>query len=221
MPNTISHLAFAEETYRRLSPIITLDRVNFLSGNLIPDLSVDKGQSHYRKSSSIYGLLVPDLSKASNDLFKVEDSIKLGMYAHLYLDYYFIEHFLIHRFIWDVPNMEVINPKTNHHWSVYDFFSQKGLYGAYTQVSQSMLNSGYVSFDTIKEIPEFLPETGIVFFDNRNNMTWKNELEYHLGIQPTNYSGEILDYRILWSFIEKMADKFVTDFFGTKHTETA
>lgn len=221
MPNTISHLAFAEETYRRLSPIITLDRVNFLSGNLIPDLSVDKGQSHYRKSSSIYGLLVPDLSKASNDLFKIEDPIKLGMYAHLYLDYYFIEHFLIPRFIWDVPNMEVINPKNNYHWNVYDFFSPKGLYGAYTQVSLSFLQFGYVSFGTIKEIPEFLPKTGISFFDNRNKMSWKIELKYHLNMQSASSCKQILDYEVLWSYIQKMADKFVADFFGTKHTETA
>ena len=38
MPGILYHLAFAEEVYRNFSEQMKLDKVNFMAGNLIPDL---------------------------------------------------------------------------------------------------------------------------------------------------------------------------------------
>ena len=37
MPGILYHLSFAEEVYRKLAPVIPLDKVSFMAGNLIPD----------------------------------------------------------------------------------------------------------------------------------------------------------------------------------------
>ena len=42
MPGILYHLAFAEEVYRNFSEQMKLDKVNFMAGNLIPDLANDK-----------------------------------------------------------------------------------------------------------------------------------------------------------------------------------
>ena len=54
MPGILYHLAFAEEVYRNFSEQMKLDKVNFMAGNLIPDLANDKKASHYRKKAIRY-----------------------------------------------------------------------------------------------------------------------------------------------------------------------
>lgn len=61
MPGILYHLAFAEEVYRNFSEQMKLDKVNFMAGNLIPDLANDKKASHYRKKASVNGFFVPTM----------------------------------------------------------------------------------------------------------------------------------------------------------------
>ena len=103
------------------------------------------------------------------------------MFCHLYLDYYFIEEFLISEFIVDVEEMKVINPRNNMHWDVKTFFSNSGMYGAYTEINQLMVRDGHYPLNTVKEIPEILPNTGINVFDTRRDKTWKAELKEYLA----------------------------------------
>ena len=50
MPSTVCHVAFAEMVYRILENGMPLSKKEFLSGNLIPDLSLeDKALSTERK----------------------------------------------------------------------------------------------------------------------------------------------------------------------------
>lgn len=210
MPGILYHLSFAEEVYRKLAPVMSLDKVSFMAGNLIPDLATDKKQSHYRKKASVDGFFVPEMELVKRDLFVPEDSVKFGMFCHLYLDYYFIEEFLIPEFIWDVETMRVINPRNNKEWDVKTFFSHSGMYGAYTEINQLMVRDGHVSLSTVKEIPEILPNTGIAVFDTRRDKTWKAELEEYLA-QKKDYTGEIFDYDRLWSCIERIATQFVQE----------
>lgn len=210
MPGILYHLSFAEEVYRNLSKVCTLDKVSFMAGNLIPDLATDKKKSHYRKSASLAGFFVPELTLVKKELFSIENPLKLGMYCHLYLDYYFIEKFLIPEFNWDTVEMKVINPRNKKCWDSKTFFSQSGMYGAYTEINQLLLKDKHVSPDTIKELPEVLPNTGIPVFDMRREKTWKNELEGYLS-EKKEYTGDIFDYDRLWSFIEKTAAQFVND----------
>ena len=210
MPGILYHLSFAEEVYRKLAPVMPLDKVSFLAGNLIPDLATDKKRSHYRKKASVDGFFVPEMELVRRDLFVPKDSVKFGMFCHLYLDYYFIEEFLIPEFIWDVETMRVINPRNNKEWDVKTFFSHSGMYGSYTEINQLLLRDGHVSVSTIEEIPEILPNTGLTVFDARREKTWKAELDEYLA-QKKEYTGEIFDYNRLWSCIERIATKFVDE----------
>ncbi len=210
MPGILYHLSFAEEVYRKLEPVISLDKVSFMAGNLIPDLATDKKQSHYRKKASVDGFFVPEMELVKRDLFVPEDSVKFGMFCHLYLDYYFIEEFLIPEFVWDVERMKVINPRNNKEWDVKTFFSHSGMYGAYTEINQLLVRDGHVSVSTIEEIPEILPNTGLTVFDARREKTWKAELDEYLA-QKKEYTGEIFDYNRLWSCIERIATQFVDE----------
>ena len=210
MPGILYHLSFAEEVYRKLVPIMPLDKVSFMAGNLIPDLATDKKRSHYRKKASVDGFFVPEMELVRRDLFVPKDSVKFGMFCHLYLDYYFIEEFLIPEFIWDVETMRVINPRNNKEWDVKTFFSHSGMYGAYTEINQLMVRDGHVSISTIEEIPEILPNTGLTMFDARREKTWKAELDEYLA-QKKEYTGEIFDYNRLWSCIERIATQFVDE----------
>lgn len=210
MPGILYHLSFAEEVYRKLAPVMPLDKVSFMAGNLIPDLATDKKQSHYRKKASVDGFFVPEMELVKRDLFVPEDSVKFGMFCHLYLDYYFIEEFLIPEFVWDVERMKVINPRNNKEWDVKTFFSHSGMYGAYTEINQLMVRDGHVSISTVEEIPAILPNTGLTVFDARREKTWKAELEEYLA-QGKEYTGEIFDYNRLWSCIERIATQFVEE----------
>lgn len=210
MPGILYHLSFAEEVYRKLAPVMPLDKVSFLAGNLIPDLATDKKRSHYRKKASVDGFFVPEMELVRRDLFVPKDSVKFGMFCHLYLDYYFIEEFLIPEFIWDVETMRVINPRNNKEWDVKTFFSHSGMYGAYTEINQLLVRDGHVSVSTIEEIPEILPNTGLTVFDARREKTWKAELDEYLA-QKKEYTGEIFDYNRLWSCIERIATQFVDE----------
>lgn len=210
MPGILYHLSFAEEVYRKLAPVMPLDKVSFMAGNLIPDLATDKKQSHYRKKASVDGFFVPEMELVKRDLFVPEDSVKFGMFCHLYLDYYFIEEFLIPEFVWDVETMRVINPRNNKEWDVKTFFSHSGMYGAYTEINQLMVRDGHVSISTVEEIPAILPNTGLTVFDARREKTWKAELEEYLA-QKKEYTGEIFDYNRLWSCIERIATQFVDE----------
>ena len=210
MPGILYHLSFAEEVYRKLEPVISLDKVSFMAGNLIPDLATDKKRSHYRKKASVDGFFVPEMELVRRDLFVPKDSVKFGMFCHLYLDYYFIEEFLIPEFIWDVETMRVINPRNNKEWDVKTFFSHSGMYGSYTEINQLLVRDGHVSVSTIEEIPEILPNTGLTVFDARREKTWKAELDEYLA-QKKEYTGEIFDYNRLWSCIERIATQFVDE----------
>ena len=210
MPGILYHLSFAEEVYRKLAPVMPLDKVSFMAGNLIPDLATDKKRSHYRKKASVDGFFVPEMELVRRDLFVPKDSVKFGMFCHLYLDYYFIEEFLIPEFIWDVETMRVINPRNNKEWDVKTFFSHSGMYCSYTEINQLLLRDGHVSVSTIEEIPEILPNTGLTVFDARREKTWKAELDEYLA-QKKEYTGEIFDYNRLWSCIERIATQFVDE----------
>ena len=187
-----------------------LDKVSFMAGNLIPDLATDKKRSHYRKKASVDGFFVPEMELVRRDLFVPKDSVKFGMFCHLYLDYYFIEEFLIPEFIWDVETMRVINPRNNKEWDVKTFFSHSGMYGSYTEINQLLVRDGHVSVSTIEEIPEILPNTGLTVFDARREKTWEAELDEYLA-QEKEYTGEIFDYNRLWSCIERIANQFVEE----------
>ena len=212
MPGILYHVSFAEVVYRMIK--VKLDKIDFFSGNLVPDLALDKKTSHFRIPASVEGFVIPDLKRAKKELLDVKSAMNIGIYCHLYLDYYFIEDFLIPSFIWDEANMMVINPQNQKSWTVEKFFAKPNKGGilckGYTQINKELIRNGYVSMDTISMIPEELPLSGISTFDIRREKSWKKELDGYLEEEAT-YTGDILDYQKLCNFIDKTASKFVAE----------
>lgn len=208
MPGILYHLSFAEEVYRGVKNILPLDKIDFMAGNLIPDLAIDKKKSHYRVDASVKGFFVPDLELVKKDLLSVKDPIKFGMFCHLYLDYYFIQEFLIPEFIWDVKSGRVINPRNNKSWDKATFFSGDGMYGAYTEINHRLLADKKVAFATLETLPKVLPHTGVAVYDTRREKTWKTELDEYLT-DKKDYTGDIFDYERLWKFIQTRAEKLI------------
>ena len=210
MPGTLHHLIFAEEVYRSTS--MMFNKTDFLAGNIIPDLATDKQKSHYRKAASVKGFVVPDLDKAKEELFVIDNPIKFGMYCHLYLDYHFIEEFLIPEFIWDTENMQVINPRNNRRWEAKAFFSGAGMHDAYTEINRLLIKEGHISLSTIESIPRVLPNTGLPVFDERRSKQWRDMMEEQFA-QEKEYTGEIFDYERICSSVEKITSQFIEEFF--------
>ncbi len=205
MPGMLFHFAFAKEVYKFIRPDVKMDKVLFMSGNIIPDLSAaDKNMSHFRIPASVKGILVPDMDKVSNLLYDVKNPILFGMYSHLYLDYKFLEEFLIPRFTFNFIKNEVTSKRNGLKWDVNSFFSPKGLYGAYGEINQLLIRDGHVSLNEVYNIPENLPNTGIQLFDIRRKMSWREEMEKYLSRKP-KYTGDTIDYNDLWLFIKDAA----------------
>lgn len=208
MPGILYHLTFAEEVYRHIEGKV--DKKEFFAGNLIPDIALNKKKTHYRVPSTLKCFEVPNLEEVKKDLLNEIDSIKVGMYCHLYLDYYFIEKFLIPEFEWDEKNMKVRSLNTENEWRIEDFFAQpsKGgiLYKGYSEINQLLIKNKNVKQETINMIPEILPNTGMETFDIRRDKKWKEELESYLK-EDVVYTGKILDYFRLTYFISIMAKK--------------
>ncbi len=214
MPGMIFHLVFAEEVYRRTK--IKLNKVDFFSGNLIPDLvtTENKKYTHYRINSHMEGFMVPDLEKVRREIFDRDSSIRLGIYTHLYLDHYFIEEFLTKEFIYDKENGKVTNPRTNTTWELKQFFANPSdggiLYEGYTQINNLLIKYGCISKETLDILPDNLPLTGIEAFDKRYEMTWREELEGYL-LENIPYTGKIFEYERITSAIYDIANNLIKE----------
>lgn len=212
MPGILYHLSFANLVFQQLSNIKPIDEIDFMSGNVIPDLAKDKKRAHFSIPASHYDFFVPDMELVADKLFTFENSLKLGMFSHLYLDYHFIEEFLIPEFIWDKGNNKVINPRNNKEWTRDEFFSNSGMYGSYTEINTLMIKNGHIPLDTISKIPDSLPNSGIAIFDSRREKTWRDELNEYLS-ESKKYTGDVFEYDRLWNFIKKTSVQFTKEIY--------
>ena len=207
MPGILSHALFGDKVYRKIANTYFLDKVDFLSGNLIPDLATDKSLTHYYVPTSIDGILIPNLKLAKKELLDIDNSVKLGMFCHIYLDYYFIRDVLIPTFNWDSKNHKVCNSKKHKTWEFNSFFSQNGLYGFYTTSNQLILKKQLISLITIGIIPDQLPLSGIPSFDLRRSKSWRDELKEYLS-QSIPYTEDVFELSFFWEFIDKKSEDF-------------
>jgi len=210
MASTFGHIYWAEQVYKLLSSIMPLDYQAFMIGNLIPDLATNKKLSHYRIKTRIDGFLVPDLVEAKKDLLVPNNPVSLGLYSHLSCDKHYITHFLIPSFIWDISGEVIINPKNNKTWDKKTFFSNAGIYGAYSEITPLLIKDNHVSLKKLEQIPKELPLTGIPVYDTRKNKLWNEELDLYYS-NPKQYTGDIIDYPAFCKFIEECSKKFVNE----------
>lgn len=207
MPGMIHHIAFAKKISKELN-LKKDDEDLFIIGNLLPDYAKDKNYSHFRKNASVSCLQVPNLDEAKNMLFKKDNLLYLGMYSHLFLDYHFIEGYLIKMFEFDFDNNIITNKMNNKKYTKETFFSSKKdglLYHGYSHINYLMIKNKIVDLSDIFNLPDILPETNIDFFDDRKEYDWKKELKYYLNVLKEN-NGIHFDFN-------KIMDNFNNAFF--------
>lgn len=209
MPGLLLHLTFGKMIYDKIGKNLNIDKSDFLSGCLIPDMTLDKKTSHYRVPASITKYLVPDMEKVKNDLFDVNNSLYLGIYCHLYLDYHFFEDYIFKKYKWE--NGYVTVPHSNYKISEDEFFkSGNGIYKAYGELNRLLLESEKISFEDLDIINEALPNTNVEIYDKRREKTWKAELDEYF-ITENEYSGNILDFNDVVNFLEEATVTFINN----------
>ncbi len=209
MPGLLLHLAFGKMIYDKIGNNYSIDKSDFLSGCLIPDMTVNKKASHYRVPASITKYLVPDMERVKNDLLDLNNSLYLGIYCHLYLDHHFFENYIFKKYRWE--NGYVTVPHSEYTLSEEEFFkSGNGIYKAYGELNHLLLRDGKITNDDLSIIKEYLPNTKIDIFDIRREKTWKNELNEYLTTE-NEYLGQILDYNDVILLLENLTDMFINN----------
>lgn len=209
MPGLLLHLAFGKMIYDKIGNNYSIDKSDFLSGCLIPDMTVDKKASHYRVPASITKYLVPDMERVKNDLLDLNNSLYLGIYCHLYLDHHFFENYIFKKYRWEKGYVTV--PHSGYILSEAEFFkSGNGIYKAYGELNHLLLRDGKITNDDLSIIKEYLPNTKIDIFDIRREKTWKNELNEYLTTE-NEYLGQILDYNDVILLLENLTDMFINN----------
>ena len=206
MPGLLLHLTFGKMIYDKIGEKFNIDKTDFLSGCLIPDLTLDKRKSHYRVPATVSEYFVPDMERVKESLLKKDNSLYLGMYCHLFLDYHFFENYIFKDYKWEDGYVTVSH--SGYKLSEEEFFSREGIYSAYGELNHLILNDGKFSNHDLSIIPEILPNTNMAVFDERREKTWLSELNEYL-ITENEYSGKILDYDSVISYLEKLVPLFI------------
>ena len=190
MPGTLMHIAFGKMVYELLG-IKALNKTEFLLGNLLPDEALDKDKSHYRLKAHESGYLLPDLASAEEELFKIDEPLKLGAYSHLYFDFHLLKDKLFDSFLWQ--DGYAISKRNGMRWTTEEFFSREVFYTSYGELNSLFIRDGLVDLEEINRLPEPIPTAGIEALDTRRAKTWRRELFEFLSYEH-KYTGTILDY---------------------------
>ncbi|MBR3180879.1 zinc dependent phospholipase C family protein [Candidatus Saccharibacteria bacterium] len=174
MPGFICHLACANTVWKERKD---LDYTKFVLGNITPDLAKDKQKSHFRVPNG-NGWYIPNILEVEKTLLKPDSSF-LGMYCHLFLDYFFISNYLSRRYRFHPESNIVENLETGEIWDGNVFLSPKGLYGSYSDTNQALLDDGFLP-DEVFKLPDSIPKTNLSIFDDRNDSNWLEDTKKYL-----------------------------------------
>ncbi len=231
MPSILYHQAFAELVFPMLKErFANLNEIKFYTGNQIPDRVADKNATHLFVPTENEWFWAPDIKRIKKMWLDITDSVKLGIYTHLYLDHAFITQFLLKEYEYDIPAKEVIFVRKLMDKKILDseiriekkftiskdqFFSDAGLYGAYTEINGELLKNKKVTLQHLYDIPEELPKVGIKEFDEFKPGTWKAELMGYLAqyfAENRSYTGRIIEFKSMWGALENIAKQFTKEF---------
>jgi len=205
MPGFLYHLWFSQEVRKNMTA--KPDKAFLMAGSLIPDLADNKQASHFRVPASVAGFFVPDIKQIEQVFhFALSDPesypMQFGMLLHLYLDYMFIEKYLLVEYEWDSSSNHVTNLANGYVFNIDFFFSRNGIYKAYAGVNPLAL--GLKSED----MPSEIPMTGMPVFDsNRHNKEWLHVAEGGFE-EKTGCAKGILEYSRLEEKIVVWAKEF-------------
>lgn len=237
MPGLLHHIYFADKVYANTSQELVkrgyydcetedgivlkddllVDYRAFLMGNIIPDLGKEKMASHFKVDSKIdRNFKVPDLPWARVQIQKIQGNtesrevgVLLGTYAHLFLDRYFIETYLIPSFEWNFERDRVVNPRNSLEWSVSNFFKKcNGLYQGYDEINEKFVMNRLLVKIPVDELPAELPMVGYAGFDKRKeDRAWKKDYHSYLA-KGVPYTGDIFLYGEFMACLDAAAKEF-------------
>lgn len=223
MPGILIHEAMGEMVLREqckkgLDIIKDEDTIQFLSGNQIPDLSLEsKDKTHARFWGHSRCFKDSDIDKLRSQLIDIHNPVKLGVYCHLYSDKWFIKWQLADVFT-EYGEKEIVDIRNGRIWTADEFFSHKGLYGAYTNLNNKFIRDGMVNKILINKIPDELPLSGIEMYDKRRDRSWREELnsylnqyEEHKNSGETVITDKVFSYDDIIATMRLIAEKFVKE----------
>lgn len=113
MPGYIQHLYFANLICEELE---IKEKLDFFSGNIIPDLTRNKQNTHFYKIGKLsyvpqIDFYVPNINIFTNKFLDFNNMVNLGIYTHLFLDYNYLSNFLCKKFIYKAEEGTMVNPK--------------------------------------------------------------------------------------------------------------
>lgn len=103
MPSIAAHMVVA----KLVSECLQIDDLDFIRGNLLPDI-INLKDSHHKIKGKYF--LIPDLDYFKKHL-DLNNHLYLGYYVHLLLDKYFLEDFVIK----NISNLNVFKDRIIYH----------------------------------------------------------------------------------------------------------
>ena len=213
MPGTLMHLALAQRVYQGIKEKLSIDKIQFFIGNIMPDEARDKTKSHFRVPSSVDGYCLPSIELIKKELFDKNDPIRLGCYCHLFFDYHFFEDYAFSQFIFDKEKGKITSKESGEEWEHKEFWSPRVFYSSYSVLNTPILKDGLVDLDDIDKMPEILPFINDERFDVRRDKTWKSEIYSFLN-NKHEYTKCVLEYARCKEIIEKTAQMLVDEITG-------
>ena len=202
MPGMIEHLYYSQLIYHSLSARSTtkllksgdvqlqteyrqkLNRERFILAEILPDMAKSRAESHFKvRLSKVRGICVPSLDTLDAAMnLGVDWSIRMGVYAHLFLDRSFMMNFLIPRFEWETSEGEIISKASGKVFTFRNFFSEKGLHSAYAEATKILVDSGKLKLKSVRNLPRVLPETGLEAVDDIvASESWRDRVEWYIA----------------------------------------
>jgi len=189
MPGFLYHLACAKTIADKRYAEDTESYNRFLMGNLIPDLAEDYLAAHFEREAW------------SIDVHEIIDRMDLKRAKEVLLkpDNPLLMGIYYHLYVEDVPVVRALSEK----------FSDEA-------VGLDLIRDGLVPVDKIFTLPKELPEVGIKEFDERKELSWRDEIEAILASgqeKPYNY-----DFKLVKRCLFQTAKQFLKEEFLAEGT---
>ena len=215
MPGFLYHLACAEIVFGFAFTGWPSEKAGgyreFLIGNLMPDLVLDKDQSHYRLRDEESGWLVPDLDRA-----RVEFGQKMyinpyvtGAYCHLVLDQVLIMEVIGRKY--KLSGDRVISRDDHRTWRLDEFLSKKhGIYGDYSAGNTRLiLDKLTPEMSEIFTLPRRLDDELFSDFGwQPSGKDWRAEIEAYLS-DPVEEPPGFVSYLDLSKAVLRAANRAI------------
>ena len=211
MPGMLFHFVFSNYVYDEVLSKIK-DKDKFFLGSIMPDYCINKDKSHYREKESFSGFEVPNLNKAKKDLLDCNDSYLLGIYSHIFLDYYFIKEIISKKYTLNADQGIVLEKNTNKTYDISKFYARpyEGgiLYRGYSELNHLFISNNLIKVDYLLSLPnDFIMPNNINFYGLKK-ANWKEELKWYLSGE-SKYTGYPFEFKEVANELISLKNLFI------------